>query len=146
MLPHTRLKALFSLDTLDTRFTVSAKTPIQAAKVEHGTDPSRPAIARSDAEPDRSVQAKARPSKWRTNEYYFYYAVFLGMVPVMFWVPYNVSKGKSLRTLTACSRDIGSRSSLHVSKRSTISKVRAFAVRWLDTRTQSRMCKLVLHA
>ncbi|KAI9721426.1 MAG: glycerol transporter [Chrysothrix sp. TS-e1954] len=92
MLLGHRLKAVYSLDTLDTRLTVSSQTPIKAARAEHGTGSSRPAAQGVNAEPDQTVQTKARPSKWRTKEYYFYYLVITVMVPIMFWVPYHVSK------------------------------------------------------
>ncbi len=66
---------LYSLDTLDTRFTQSAKT-----------SPSN----------TRSISADASPSKplWRTVEFYFYYLCFVVAVPLMFKAAYDVSTRK----------------------------------------------------
>jgi hypothetical protein len=61
------LRRLYSLDTLDTRFTNSKSSS--------------------------AVQAEAPPSKWRTLEFYVYYVVFIVAVPQMFKVSYDVSKG-----------------------------------------------------
>ncbi|RAL67864.1 hypothetical protein DID88_008590 [Monilinia fructigena] len=40
------------------------------------------------------VMAKpvAQPSRWNTPEFYFYYFIFLTVVPYMFWIAYDVSR------------------------------------------------------
>lgn len=81
---------LYSLDTLDPRFTHSATVPLQTAASEHGIDGSKPAVT------DNESAAKLKttqPSRWNTPEYYFYYLVFLVIVPLMFYVPHTVSRG-----------------------------------------------------
>ncbi|KAI9834994.1 MAG: hypothetical protein M1819_002717 [Sarea resinae] len=86
------LRRLYSLDTLDTRFTTSSKTP-QKQLSEARIDPARPSP--KEELKARSSQPRldgASPSKWGTPEFYVYYAVFLIVVPMMFWVPYDVSK------------------------------------------------------
>ncbi|AEO65954.1 uncharacterized protein THITE_2077439 [Thermothielavioides terrestris NRRL 8126] len=76
--PLSFLASVYDLDTLDTRFTTPSSVPYRAAieKREH------------DARPDR----RAEPSKWATPEFYFYYLVFLTVVPYMFWIAYDVSR------------------------------------------------------
>ncbi|PWY68081.1 glycerol:H+ symporter [Aspergillus sclerotioniger CBS 115572] len=79
------LRGLYSLDTLDTRLTVSSTTP---PKVTAGD--TRPASAR-----DARAQAIARnasPPKWQTFEFYIYYVVFLIAVPLMFITAIGVSQ------------------------------------------------------
>src|SRR5947209_1684882 len=62
----SNLRRLYSLDTLDTRFTKSKSSS--------------------------PIQAEAQPSKWRTPEFYLYYVIFIVVVPQMFKVSYDVSK------------------------------------------------------
>jgi protein-cysteine N-palmitoyltransferase HHAT len=78
-----RLRRLYSLDTLDTRFTVSSNIPLKAV---------------GDDQPPRDERAQAianaaPPSKWQTPEFYFYYFVFLTVVPLMFKIAIDVSQG-----------------------------------------------------
>jgi hypothetical protein len=67
----TYLWRLYSLDTLDTRF--------------------------ANSKSSSTIQAEASLSKWRTPEFYIYYVIFIVVVPQMFKVSYDVSKG-ALRT------------------------------------------------
>lgn len=91
---HT-VRRLYSLDTLDTRFTTSSTTPVQNAATEHGVDTSKPAVQKDGQRNARQSESLpgVQPSRWRTPEYYFYYLVFIAIVPLMFKVPYDVSKG-----------------------------------------------------
>ncbi|KAK4992981.1 glycerol transporter [Elasticomyces elasticus] len=85
------LHKLFSLDTLDSRFTASAKTPPKELS-EASIDPAKsldPKAAAHD-QPFRGVLAQ--PSKWRTPEFYVYYFCFLTIVPFMFKAVYDISK------------------------------------------------------
>lgn len=75
------LQRIYSLDTLDTRFTTSAKTP-----------PNASGEVSRDTKEKQDVACGARASRWNTPEYYFYYLVFLTVVPLMFYVPYTVSR------------------------------------------------------
>ncbi|KAH8704798.1 putative glycerol:H+ symporter [Talaromyces proteolyticus] len=73
------LRRLYSLDTLDTRLTVSSSTPVKAV---------------SDSKDGRAqeIAAGAQPSKWNTPEFYVYYLVFLTVVPMMFKTVIDVSQ------------------------------------------------------
>jgi hypothetical protein len=87
------LQDIYQLDTLDTRFTNSSTVPYKPAR-----DPADPRPS-PDATPptvpikfDSNGQPIAQPSKWGTPEFYFYYFVFITIVPYMFWIPYDVSR------------------------------------------------------
>jgi hypothetical protein len=91
------LQSIFTLDTIDTRFTHSASTPHRTV----GDTRSGPVglISKKDgsvrAAPvrtDSSGRPLAQPSKWNTPEFYLYYLVFIVTVPAMFYVPYYVSR------------------------------------------------------
>ncbi|KAL1861752.1 hypothetical protein VTK73DRAFT_6966 [Phialemonium thermophilum] len=79
------LKDIYSLDTLDTRFTTPSSVPYKPAADGPDGRGKREAEA---AKPDK----RAQPSKWNTPEFYLYYVVFLLVVPRMFWVAYEVSR------------------------------------------------------
>lgn len=88
------LRRLYSLDTLDTRFTISSTTPPKQVASEPRIDPAKP----SPSESKNAARADPRapgpqPSKWNTPEFYLYYLVFLTAIPSMFYVVYDVSKG-----------------------------------------------------
>lgn len=86
-------RRLYSLDTLDTRFTTSSKTPLEET-VQTRRINGRAALSATETLRAEPVSvAGARPSKWHTWEYYVYYFVFVTIIPLMFWVPYSVSKG-----------------------------------------------------
>ncbi|KAL4970698.1 putative glycerol:H+ symporter (Gup1) [Aspergillus stella-maris] len=78
-------RRLYSLDTLDTRFTVPAKTPVKVA-----AEDTRSGSAK-DARPN-AVADRASPSKWGTLEFYVYYAVFAIAIPLMFKTVIGVSQ------------------------------------------------------
>lgn len=78
------LKAVYSLNTLDTRFTTPSSVPYKAAADSRDGNGKRETIGK----PDKRVQ----PSRWATPEFFFYYFVFLVTVPRMFWVAYDVSR------------------------------------------------------
>lgn len=85
------LKRMYSLDTLDTRFTTSSSTPLEKTSTEHGVNEKKAPSAASTDVAASTIQG-VPPSRWNTWEYYFYYLVFIIMVPLMFKVPYEVSK------------------------------------------------------
>ena len=94
------LRQLYSLDTLDTRFIISSTTPPKQALNERHLDPTRPSLQQdgqaqvklSDGKPTKSAEG-AQPPRWRTPEFYIYYFVFITVIPFMFKVVYDVSKG-----------------------------------------------------
>lgn len=75
------LQRLYSLDTLDTRFTAHS-TPITG---------DAKSIPEKDARAN-AIANGASPSKWRTPEFYLYYFVHLTVVPMMFKVAMDVSQ------------------------------------------------------
>lgn len=92
----SRLRQLYTLDTLDTRLTVPATTPLKAAA---DTRPAPAKDARAQA-----IANGAEPSKWRTLEFYVYYVIFLVAVPLMFKAVIEVSQGMAClrRDLDEC--------------------------------------------
>lgn len=88
------LRRLYSLDTLDTRFTISSTTPPKQAASEPRIDPAKPSLSESKNAARADPRAPGpQPSKWNTPEFYLYYLVFLTAIPSMFYVVYDVSKG-----------------------------------------------------
>ncbi|RDW75975.1 hypothetical protein BP5796_06796 [Coleophoma crateriformis] len=93
------IRSIYALDTIDTRFTSSSSTPYKDI-VDARADPAAASRAakRDDSIPgvgvrtDSSGRPIAQPSKWNTPEFYFYYLVFLVVVPYMFWIAYDVSR------------------------------------------------------
>lgn len=91
------VKSIYALDTIDTRFTSSSTTPYKAV-IDARNDPATSGSKRDDSVPgigvktDRLGRPVAQPSKWGTLEFYFYYFVFLTVVPYMFWIAYDVSR------------------------------------------------------
>ena len=79
------LHELYSLDTLDKRFTAASK-------------PANVARRRSSREDVRSraadLPAGASPPRWKTSEFFLYYGVFLVCVPLMFKGAYDASLRK----------------------------------------------------
>lgn len=91
------IKSIYALDTIDTRFTSSSATPYKAV-IDARADPATSGSKRDDSIPgvgvrtDHSGRPIAQPSKWKTPEFYFYYFVFITVVPYMFWIAYDVSR------------------------------------------------------
>lgn len=76
---------LYSLDTLDTRFTTSSKTPSSNAK---------PITGHGSANQMEKAVSEASKPKWTTLEFYIYYLIILIAIPSMFKAAYDVSKCK----------------------------------------------------
>ena len=92
-------RKLYSLDTLDPRFTASRNFSPNYTAI----DPAKPSPAEVGSRPISSNEARKKPTSdgsssplWGTTEFYIYYLVFLVCVPLMFKAVYDVSK----RTLT----------------------------------------------
>lgn len=81
------IRRLYSLDTLDTRFVCSSSSP-----------PNAQGVVEPSAKAKRELSPTAQPSRWNTLEYYFYYVVFITIIPLMFYVPYTVSRGRMVST------------------------------------------------
>ncbi|KAI4281093.1 MAG: hypothetical protein L6R35_005747 [Caloplaca aegaea] len=94
-------KRLFSLDTLDTRFTGSSRPPSTASSSEKSQqiDPAKP-VPGLDIQDgtSRGGQPQGRdtdtpgPSKWATPKFFFYYIVIGTAVPLMIKSVYDVSQ------------------------------------------------------
>ena len=87
MTPFAFLQQLYSLDTLDTRFTTSAQPPQKAANGD-----SAQAVKPQDEKLPARLPPGASPSRWRTPEFYFYALVHIVVVPLMFKAVVDVSQ------------------------------------------------------
>lgn len=79
------LRSVYTLDTLDTRFTTPSATSYRTV-IDSRNDPGS-----KDGHKER-IAARATPSKWNTPEFYIYYLVFAFCIPMMLWIPYTVSR------------------------------------------------------
>ncbi|CZS98819.1 related to glycerol transporter [Rhynchosporium agropyri] len=90
------IRNIYDLDTIDTRFTSSSAAPYRTV-IDARSDPASN-MKRDHSVPgvgvktDRSGRPIAQPSKWNTPEFYFYYFVFITVVPYMFYVAFDVSR------------------------------------------------------
>ena len=82
-------RELYSLDTLDTRFTTSAHTPLKVAADESAKTTTNDGTVSSRAPPGTST------SRWRTPEFALYLLVFLFCVPKMYLSVVEVSQTTS---------------------------------------------------
>ena len=80
-------RQLYSLDTLDTRFTTSATTPLKAA-----SEDSAKKTDSLEGKNESELPAGASPSRWNTLEFYFYALVFMFSVPMMYKAVWDVSQ------------------------------------------------------
>jgi protein-cysteine N-palmitoyltransferase HHAT len=91
------VRSIYSLDTLDTRFTTLSTTQYKPS-IDDRDNATKPNLSQDTAlqeahvKRDSSGQPLAQPSKWKSPEFYFYYLVLLTVVPYMFWVVYDVSR------------------------------------------------------
>ncbi|KAJ9609206.1 glycerol transporter [Cladophialophora chaetospira] len=79
-------RELYSLDTLDTRFTNSSSTPLKLVNEDTKKPGTRDGKAQS---------TEGSPPRWRTPEFFVYLAVFLFCVPNMYWAVVSVSQPDS---------------------------------------------------
>lgn len=90
------LRRLFSLDTLDTRFTVSSTTPLKVAgdSLPERNDTRTDRVGGgSKAESSGKGNGEAGP-KWWTREFILYYAILSFAIPMMFKAAIEVSRGR----------------------------------------------------
>lgn len=85
MSPFSFLRSVYTLDTLDTRFTTPSTTSYKTVIDSRGEEDIR------DAQKEK-IANRAGPSRWNTPEFYLYLAVVFICVPLMIWVPYTVSR------------------------------------------------------
>lgn len=79
------LRSVYTLDTLDTRFTTPSSSSYRAV-IDSRSDP-----AAKEGQKER-IASRATPSRWNTPEFYLYYLVFAIAIPSMIWIPYTVSR------------------------------------------------------
>lgn len=86
------IRSLYSLDTLDTRFTASKSSNVKDPAAGGYTARS-PAVAPArDLTAGEGTRASGvLSSLWGTTEFYLYYAVFMVAIPLMFKVANDVS-------------------------------------------------------
>lgn len=85
MSPLSFLRRVYTLDTLDTRFTTQATASYRTVV------DSRRGPELKDVQNDK-VAAKSSPSRWKTPEFIFY-AIFVSLcIPLMCYIPYTVSR------------------------------------------------------
>jgi hypothetical protein len=89
MSPFSFLRSVYSLDTLDTRFTTPSATSYKTVLDSRGEEDVR------DAQKEK-IASRAAPSKWNTPEFYLYLGVIGICVPLMVWIPYTVSRRMTL--------------------------------------------------
>jgi protein-cysteine N-palmitoyltransferase HHAT len=82
---------LYSLDTLDTRFTTSSQTPLKTA----AKDSAKTTSAEDSSSSRPTLPAGASPPRWQTPEFYVYLLVFLFCVPNMYLAVVAVSQPTS---------------------------------------------------
>lgn len=97
------VKRLYSLDTLDTRFTSSSRAPLgtELSETHARIDPVQPTLSGASGSANNGRRGRGQlerpvevsPPRWRTPEFYFYYVMFVSIVPLMFKAVYDVSKG-----------------------------------------------------
>ena len=78
------LGRLYSIETLDTRFSTSSKTPPSEIERSKPLNEKRPGQ-------EKQYNGAAAP-KWKTPEFGLYGLVFLVAVPWMFYTVYDVSQ------------------------------------------------------
>ena len=83
------LRSLFSLDTLDKRFTTPSRAPV-VTKEE--PEPAKPGTV-------SELPDGASPPQWKTPEFFLYYLVIGTCIPLMIKSGYDVSQRKCLRSL-----------------------------------------------
>jgi len=105
------VRSIYALDTIDTRFTSSSTTPYKTV-VDARSDSASSTSKRDDSvlgagvKTDRRGRPVAKPSLWNTPEFYFYYFVFITIVPYMFWIAYDVSRREYVRELPWAKADL----------------------------------------
>lgn len=115
---------LYSLDTLDTRFTTSSKTPLSNA---------RPTTGQGSANKIEKEVSEAPRQRWTTLEFYIYYLVILVAIPSMFKATYDVSNRKPVWWALG-DQNVDGRNSLSFK----LLQVRAPSLPRLDRRSKGR--------
>jgi hypothetical protein len=131
---------IYSLDTLDTRFTISSTTPPKEALSARSASTKSDGAAEINAEAvgpaAERIKAQAGPSRWSTPEYYFYYLAISISVAGMIVTVYNQSKG--LSTQIRWEMISNSETFRNLSK---LREICTASLRWLALREESSMSR-----
>ncbi|KAI9857851.1 MAG: glycerol transporter [Vezdaea acicularis] len=84
------IRRMYSLDTLDTRFTTTTRTPLKRGS-EARVDPAQDKTNKAGAEA-RQGTTEPSPSRWKTPEFFLYYVVIIVVLPLMFNAAFEVSR------------------------------------------------------
>lgn len=92
-------KHIYSLDTLDTRFTAAVETDRKSRENGHSiANVKLPAQEILSSSKQKSHDfADVQPSRWRSKEFYFYALCFIVIPPLMCKSVYDASKGAYLQ-------------------------------------------------
>ena len=88
------IHGLYSLDTLDKRFTAASRPPNPNRKLEDGRELRSPHSLRENGRKLTEPFHDASASRWKTPEFFLYYIVFLICIPLMFKGAYDASLRK----------------------------------------------------
>lgn len=89
------LRRLYSLDTLDTRFTASKSSSVKDPGAGRHAARSPGVAPAGDIAAEAATKASGvSASLWKTTEFYVYYIIFIVVVPLMFKVAIEVSNRK----------------------------------------------------
>lgn len=89
------IRRLYSLDTLDTRFTASKPSSLRDPGAGLHTTRSSSVAPEGDAAAREATRSSGiSASLWNTTEFYLYYIIFIVVVPLMFKVAIEVSNRK----------------------------------------------------
>lgn len=112
--PLSFIKEMYSLDTIDTRFTTPSGVPYRRRQNKNDGNGKREddkglGLERSVSggngrpAPEGGIAAETLRYKWGTPEYLVYQVIITLAVPYMLWTAYVVSNGEFLPYLRCCS-------------------------------------------
>ena len=130
------VRRLYSLDTLDTRFTPSANPLRAVSESQPQLSQIGPSAATGKYGRSRAPADSASQSRWKTPEFFVYYLVFIILVPLMFKTVIDVSQGQYPKTQLHRSTTIAKCCVGRVSPNLFVLFLSSFS--WVDTWPQSR--------
>ena len=88
------VKRMYSLDTLDTRFTTSSKVPLRPERDGAIADVKLPAQAILQSKAEHRASPATQPPKWKTLEFYLYYLIMVFVSFLLVKCMYEMSQGQ----------------------------------------------------